>query len=93
MVPEVAGRRLRRPLGQPLHRQQLRENGGGQSKVMKQVDAASPLRRDQQLAELLRDPLGTDDRDLPGHRLNRRRCCRLDGQFKARGDAHGPQHA
>ncbi len=81
----------RRPLRQSLHRQQLRQDLRHQSQLEQQRQAAHAPRMDQQLAQLFRDALGADHRDLAGHCSDGRRGRRLDRQVEARGDAHRPQ--
>ncbi len=74
-------------------RRQLGDDVGRKPGVDEQLQTGARIRRADQRAELLGDPLHADDLQAPGHLFHRRDDRRIDREAQLRGEAGRPQHA
>ena len=92
VIPQVAGRRVRPTLRQALHRQEFRHHRLSEAEIEEQAHRFGAARMRQHATQLLGDAFGTDDRDLAGHRADRRLGSRVDGQREAGRHADAAEH-
>ncbi len=74
-------------------RGQLGQHVVGQPGVDEDLETVPRARRDQQLAQLVADPLGADDRDPVGHVDDRGTRGGIHREAQLGGEARGPHHA
>jgi len=76
-----------------FQRRHFRQDYRQQPGRVEQRQSGTGMRAREDLAQLIPDPFGADDLNLPGHRAHRRQCGRLDGKLQVTGKPDTPQQA